>query len=54
MIEKIRAEIVRLKNWNNNVRNSTRHMTVQEEDYNRGKNMAYDEILEFIDHLLRI
>lgn len=49
-IEAIKAEIERLKNWNNNVRNSTR-MTVKEEDYNRGKNMAYDEILEYISQL---
>ena len=49
-IELIKAEIERLKNWNNNLRNSNR-MTVQQEDYNRGKNMAYDEILEFIRQL---
>lgn len=49
--EKIIAEIERLKRWNDNVRESTRHMTVQEEDYNRGKNSSYLELLEFINSL---
>lgn len=50
-VQKIRAEIERLKGWNNNVRNSTRHMTLQEEDFNRGKHSSYLEILDFIDSL---
>ena len=49
--EKIRKEVERLKGWNNNVRNSTRHMTLQEEDFNRGKHSSYLEILNFIDSL---
>ena len=50
-VQKIREEVVRLKKWNNNVRNSTRHMTLQEEDFNRGKHSSYLEILNFIDSL---
>ena len=50
-VQKIREEIERLKGWNNNVRNSTRHMTLQEEDFNRGKHSSYIEILNFIDSL---
>lgn len=50
-IQKIREEVERLKGWNNNVRNSTRHMTLQEEDFNRGKHSSYLEILNFIDSL---
>ena len=51
MKTKILAEIERLKRWNDNVRESTRHMTVQEEDYNRGKNSSYLELLDFINSL---
>ena len=50
-VQKIREEVERLKVWNNNVRNSTRHMTLQEEDFNRGKHSSYLEILNFIDSL---
>ena len=50
-VQKIREEVERLKGWNNNVRNSTRHMTLQEEDFNRGKHSSYLEILNFIDSL---
>lgn len=50
-VQKIREEVERLKDWNNNVRNSTRHMTLQEEDFNRGKHSSYLEILNFIDSL---
>ena len=50
-VQKIREEVERLKGWNNNVRNSTRHMTLQEEDFNRGKHSSYLEILDFIDSL---
>ena len=50
-LEKLRKEIERLKEWNNNVRNSTRHMTLQEEDFNRGKHSSYLEILNFIDSM---
>lgn len=50
-VERIKAEVERLKGWNNNVRNSTRHMTLQEEDFNRGKHSSYLEILDFIDSL---
>lgn len=50
-VRKIREEVERLKRWNNNVRNSTRHMTLQEEDFNRGKHSSYLEILDFIDSL---
>lgn len=50
-VQKIREEVERLKRWNNNVRNSTRHMTLQEEDFNRGKHSSYLEILNFIDSL---
>ena len=50
-VQKIREEVERLKGWNNNVRNSTRHMTLQEEDFNRGKHSSYIEILNFIDSL---
>ena len=50
-VQKIREEVERLKEWNNNVRNSTRHMTLQEEDFNRGKHSSYLEILNFIDSL---
>ena len=49
--EKIREEVERMKGWNNNVRNSKRHMTLQEEDFNRGKHSSYLEILDFIDSL---
>lgn len=50
-VQKIREEVERLKGWNNNVRNSTRHMTLQEEDFNRGKHSSYLEILDFIDSM---
>jgi len=50
-VQKIREEVERLKRWNNNVRDSTRHMTLQEEDFNRGKHSSYLEILNFIDSL---
>ena len=50
-VQKIREEVERLKGWNNNVRNSTRQMTLQEEDFNRGKHSSYLEILNFIDSL---
>ena len=50
-VQKIREEVERLKGWNNNVRNSTRHMTLQEEDFNMGKHSSYLEILDFIDSL---
>lgn len=50
-LEKLRKEIERLKEWNNNVRNSTRHMTLQEEDFNRGKHSSYLEILSLIDSI---
>ena len=50
-VQKIREEVERLKRWNDNVRESTRHMTLQEEDFNRGKHSSYLEILNFIDSL---
>ena len=50
-VQKIREEVERLKGWNNNVRNSTRQMTLQEEDFNRGKHSSYLEILDFIDSM---
>lgn len=50
-VQKIREEVERLKRWNDNVRDSTRHMTLQEEDFNRGKHSSYLEILNFIDSL---
>ena len=50
-VQKIREEVERLKRWNNNVRDSTRHITLQEEDFNRGKHSSYLEILNFINSL---
>ena len=50
-VQKIREEVERLKRWNDNVRESTRHMTLQEEDFNRGKHSSYLEILNFIDSM---
>lgn len=50
-IDLIKAEVERLKRWNDNVRESTRHMTLQEEDFNRGKHSSYLEILNFIDSM---